>query len=193
MPSTMLVHDTRLEGTAPTWADNIYTVNARTPLAHALGWISQYAGMNGGLSRLVIMCHGLESGLYDKAVCESELGFGLSFCAECLTLDNVARTAVLAGRVQQMIIYACGPARTRAGFQNTAADGQRFCSELAAHSGAVVYAATDTQWYHTVPSTSLIRRMLNIGPQDYIEFGAWEGRVLRFTPDGRISTAAKDV
>jgi hypothetical protein len=35
--------------------------------------------------------------------------------------------------------------------------------------------------------------MLNIGPQNYIEFGAWEGRVLRFTPDGRISTAASGV
>lgn len=68
------------------------------------------------------------------------VGFGLAFCAEHLTLDKVARTAVLNGKVKQMI-----------------ADGQRFCSDLAAHSGAVVYAATDTQWYHQVPSASLIR------------------------------------
>src|SRR5690606_25411450 len=109
------------------------------------------------------------------------------------TLSNVARAAVLRGRVQQMIIYACGPARTRSGFQNTAADGQRFCRELAAHSGAVVYAATDTQWYHRVPSPSLMRRMLSIGLQYYLGLAAWEGRVLRFTPDGRISTAASGV
>lgn len=192
-PSTMLVHDTRLEGTAPPGADNIFIVNERTPLVHAFGWISQYAGSSGGLSRLVVMCHGLESGLYDADLCDSDMGFGLAFCAENLTLSNVARAAVLRGRVQQMVIYACGPARTRSGFQNTAADGQRFCSELAAHSGAVVYAATDTQWYHRVPSPSLIRRMLSIGPQNYIDFGVWEGRVLRFTPDGRISTAASGV
>ena len=193
MPSTMLVHDSRLEGTAPPGADNIYVVNDRTPLVHALGWISQYAGSSGGLSRLVIMCHGLESGLYDADACDTDLGFGLAFCSENLTLANVARTAVLRGRVQDMIIYACGPARTRSGFQNTAADGQRFCSELAGHSGAVVYAATDTQWYHQVPSPSLVRRMLHIGPQNFIEFGAWEGRVLRFTPDGLISMAASGV
>lgn len=195
MSSTMLVHDTRLAGTAPPAAANIYRVNEHTPLVHALGWISQYAGASGGLSRLLIMCHGLESGLYDAGMglCDSDLGFGLAFCAESLTLGNVARAAVLRGRVQQMIVYACGPARTRSGFQNTAADGQRFCSELAGHSGAVVYAATDTQWYHQVPSPSLIRRIFSLGPQDYIDFGEWEGRVLRFTPDGRIATAASAV
>ena len=112
MPSTMLVHDSRLEGTAPPGADNIYVVNEHTPLVHALGWISQYAGASGGLSRLVIMCHGLESGLYDTDVCDTELGFGLAFCAESLTLENVPRTAVLRGRVQQMIIDARGPAGT---------------------------------------------------------------------------------
>lgn len=195
MPATMLVHDTRLPGVAPPGADNVYTVNEQTPVAHALGWIARYAGLSGGLSKLVLMCHGLERTVYDDTTgeCVTEMGYGLAFCRENLRLSNVARAAVLAGCVQQMFIYACGPARTRSGFQNTAGDGRRFCSELAAYTGAVVYAASGTQWYHRVPSPHLLGRVFNVGPHDYIDFGNWEGTVLRFTPDGRIATAAADV
>lgn len=191
MPATMLVHDTRLAGTAPPGADNTYTVNERTSLQHALGWISHYARSNGGLSRLVIMCHGIQSGVYDTSVCDIDLGFGLMFCAENLTLGNVVRTAVLSSNVQQIVLYACGPTRTRPGFHNTGGDGRRFCSELSAHTGAVVYASTEIQWYHRVPPAGLIRRLLKIGPQNYIDFGAWEGAVLRFTPDGQVAVVAR--
>jgi hypothetical protein len=192
MTSTMLVHDTRLAGTAPAMANNTYLVNASTPVDHALGWMSEYARASGGLSRLMIMCHGIASGVHDslQGVSTSDLGFGLAFCKEGLNLQNVSKARVLGGRVQQMIVYACGPARTRAGFQNTSADGRRFCSELAGYSGATVYAATDTQYYTMNRSPSFFRSLFGIGPQDYIDFGEWEGTVLRFTPDGRVSTAS---
>ena len=192
MSSTMLVHDTRLAGTAPAIANNTYLVNSSTSVDHALGWISAYARASGGLSRLMLMCHGIAGGVYDspQGLCTSDLGFGLAFCKEGLSLQNVSKARVLSGRVQQMIVYACGPARTRSGFKSTAADGARFCSELAGHSGATVYAATDTQYYAMNRSPSFFRNLLGIGPQDYIDFGEWEGRVLRFTPDGRVTTAS---
>jgi hypothetical protein len=188
----MLVHDTRLAGTAPAVAANTYKVNASTQLAHAIGWIAEYARRSGGLSRLLFMCHGFESGVHDSLVGEStmDLGFGLAFCNEGLSLATVSRAAPLKDRVEELFLYACGPARTRPGFKNTVADGQRFCSELAAFSGAVVYASDETQWYQMRRSSSAIRSILGIGPQDYIDFGAWEGTVYRFSPDGDITVAS---
>lgn len=52
--TSMLVHDTRLDGTAPHLAPNVYKVNGATPLSNALGWISKYASSQGGLDQLLI-------------------------------------------------------------------------------------------------------------------------------------------
>ena len=188
MPSSMLVHDTRLEGTAPAVAPNTFRVNATTPIADAFGWISTYARRNGGLTDLLIMCHGLAGGVHDTRVglSTTTLGFGLQLCRENLTFANVASTSVLNNLVQVITLYACGPARTRAGFEFTVADGRRFCMELAAYTNAEVVAAVETQWYHRRPPESFFRRLLSIGPQDTIDFGAWEGQVNRFSPDGSV-------
>jgi hypothetical protein len=69
------------------------------------------------------------------------------------------------------------PANTRPGFSNTAADGFRFCSELAAIVQAEVIAAVETQYYQMTGPSNLLRRILNLGPQDTISFGDWEGTV----------------
>jgi hypothetical protein len=73
--------------------------------------------MNKGLTQLSIMCHGYESGVHDGRVgaCAMDLGFGLAFCREGLTLANVEATIPLSGLVDLIILYACGPARTRPG------------------------------------------------------------------------------
>ena len=95
--TSMLVHDTRLEGTAPHLAPNVYRVNGATPLSQALGWISKYASSQDGLDQLLIMCHGLPGAVLDTNTRESavELGFGLQLCRETLTLANVSATNVL--------------------------------------------------------------------------------------------------
>jgi hypothetical protein len=120
-------------GTAPATAPNTYRVDGTTPLRDALGWISSYARMHRGLTQLSIMCHGYEGGLLDGRVGVSamDLGFGLQFCREGLTLSNVNLTAHLDGLVELIVLYACGPARTRPGFAGTSADGREFCRELA--------------------------------------------------------------
>ena len=94
---------------------------------------------------------------------------------------------MLKGLVQTIILYACGPARTRQGFAGTAADGRRFCSELAAYADAELFAPSDTQYYSMNPPNDLLRRIFRIGPQDIIDFGPWEGRLSRFSPDGTIT------
>ncbi|HEY0715123.1 MAG TPA: hypothetical protein VGF45_20755 [Polyangia bacterium] len=189
MPSSMLVHDTRLAGTAPNIAPNTFKVNGNTQLTNALGWIRSYAKSNRGLTRLSIMCHGNTGGLYDNAAGMStfDLGFGLQLCREGLNLSNVHLTGVLEGLVDVIILYACGPAHTRPGFRNTAADGQRLCAEIAGWTNAEVIAAVETQYYNMEAPTGFLRRLFRIGPQDIINFGEWEGTVYRFSPDGSIS------
>lgn len=191
MPSSMVVHDTRLSGTAPAIAPNIYRVNGSTPLRNAINWIATYARMNGGLTQLSIMCHGYESGVHDGRVgaCAMDLGFGLAFCREGLTLANVEATIPLSGLVDLIILYACGPARTRPGFEGTVADGRQFCRELACCTGAEVLAAVETQYYLKEPRSGIINRLFRLGADDTINFGAWEGPLYRFSPDGAVMPA----
>jgi hypothetical protein len=188
MATRMLVHDLRLMGTAPRLAPNIYKVDGNTPLKHALGWIARYSSSQRGLDQLIIMCHGMSGPVEDtiEKVSTFDLGLGLLFCKETLTLLNVSETSVLAGLVGEIILFACGPARTRTGFQNTLIDGTRLCSELAGYTNATVVAATDTQFYTMAPPSNVIYRLFKIGPQDEIDFGAWEGKVMRFSPNGTV-------
>lgn len=185
----MLVHDLRLQGTAPRLAANIYKVDGGTPLSHAIAWIGRYAGTKSGVDQLLIMCHGMSAGVMDTNTNESavELGLGLQFCKENLSLSNVSLTSVWRGLIGEIVLFACGPARTRPGYRNSIIDGSRFCSELAAFADADVVASSETQWYNMLPPTNLLYAMFKIGPQDTIDFGAWEGDVMRFSPSGRIT------
>jgi len=192
MPSSMLVHDTRLAGTAPPIAPNVYRVDETVPLEAALGWISTYARMNRGLGQLLIMCHGFAGSVQDARarISEEELGFGLQFCREGLKLSNVNRTARLKGLVSLIILYACGPARTRPGFEGTRADGRAFCRELAGWTGAEVLAAVDIQYYRKEHRAGIFNRLFRLGPDDTINFGSWEGPLYRFGPDGSVMPTA---
>jgi hypothetical protein len=187
MSSSMLIHDTRVEGTAPGGVPNVFKVNRSVPLDGALGWVAQYARENGGLDRLLILCHGFRGLVNDPFVGMSttDLGFGLALCREGLTFKTVARTARLKGLIRHILIYACGAARTRPGFENTRADGFRLCRELAGFTDASVTAAVETQYYHMGP-VGFFHRVLGVGPQDVIDLGPWEGRLFRFNPDGSV-------
>lgn len=123
--TAMLVHDTRLIGNTPNLAPNVYRVGGTTPLRHAFGWIATYAKSQQGLDRLTIMCHGMAAAFHDGAARESasDLGYRLLFCRERLPLRNINVTAIVRGLVQEIELLACGPARTRPGAENTAADG----------------------------------------------------------------------
>jgi hypothetical protein len=186
MASSMLVHDTRLSGTAPPIAPNIYKVDASVPLRSALHWISTYARANRGLTQLSIMCHGYEGGVSDNraGVSAVDLGFGLQLCREGLTLENIQLTECLDGLIQIIVLYACGPAKTRPGFEGTRADGRQLCRELAACTGAEVIAAVETQYYVKDPRPGILNRLFRIG--DVINFGGWEGELYRFSPDGTV-------
>lgn len=139
-----------------------------------------------------IMCHGYEGAVNDnrQQISTMDLGFGLQFCREGLTLANVEQTERLDGLVELIILYACGPANTRPGLEGTGGDGREFCRELACCTGAEVLAAVETQFYLKEPRAGIIKRLFRIGADDTINFGNWEGQLYRFSPDGTVMPTA---
>jgi len=187
----MLVHDLQLKGRSPSgMAQNTFEVPGAMTTAHVLGWIGTYAQSQNGLNNLFIMCHGYEQGIEDPNALVSTyaLGYGLALGTPGLTFDNVRLTSAWNGNVGIITLFACGPANTRPGYQNTYGDGMRFCGELALISGADVIAAVESQIYYINQSwwDSLV------GNEGVIDFGDWEGTVYRFSSvDGTAEKIAK--
>lgn len=172
MPKRMIVHDTRLEGTAPRIAQNTYKVNGGVEISHCIGWVGQYARQQGGLDELMIMCHGFEGNFSignQMSTLAASGGFGLQLCRQGLKLDSANLCSNWNGFIRKITVYACAPADTGPGNEGTMGDGRRLMGEIALWSGAEVIAARDTQMY----THSWISR---------IDFGEWEGPVYRFDP-----------
>lgn len=170
-----LLHDTRLDGMATVQTGMVFRVNGSSTLPTALGRIVTTAGAGTGrISALWVMAHGLEGGVHDGIVGESTyaLGFGLQLCREGLNFTTVPHMQSLRGLFDQIVLYSCGPANTREGFRNTAADGDRFCREIAGWTETPVIASDTTQIYHMR------------GERKIIDFGQWEGTVYCYGPDG---------
>jgi hypothetical protein len=184
----MLVHDLRLAGKTPdNLAENNYEVDGAVAIKHMIDWIHTYAQSQGGLDNLYIMCHGYEAdwNLGDQTCTNFQVGgFGLALCAEGLDLSNASLTAALKGDIKTITIFACATADVGAGNDSTAADGKRFCGEIALWTGATVIAATQTQFY------SMDKTFWDwiTGNDGKIDFGNWEGPVLSFSPDDGSAT-----
>ncbi len=180
MPS-VLVHDTRLSGYTPTsMADYSFDVDSNSPISGLVQQISSSVAQS--ISRLLIMCHGYEDTSTGNASIPMSLGFGLQLCMEDLTLANAGVMSPLYNCVNDIILYACGPANTAPGAAGTVGDGRRFCSELAAYTNARVYASDTSQTYNNLKydPAKLVCEAIPI------DFGQWEGNVYRFTPDGSV-------
>lgn len=170
MAIRMIWHDTRLLGTPPAIAQNIFDVDATVSIGHGIGWVGAFARSQGGLDELMIMCHGFEGNMDLSAQASTQKtvgGFGLQICKEGLSLYNASLLEQWKGQIQKITVYACAPADTGPGNVGTAGDGLRFMGEMALRTGAVVIAGRDAQTYTYSP----------------INFGAWEGPVYSFSPD----------
>ncbi len=181
MPSSMIVHDMRLNGATPLNYNYVLQVNAKTGIDHVVSTVAQYGRIQ-KLAGLHLFCHGFEADWNLAAqMCmpTAHGGFGLQLCKEGLTLFNVSKTAAWKGLIQQIVLFACAPADTGAGNAGTYGDGKRFCGELALWSNAEVIAARDTQYYDLSKAKYSGGRSV----ANTIDFGAWEGPVYKFTPE----------
>ncbi len=185
MPKRMLVHDARLNGASPSIAQNQYEVGAGDPTDHIIGWIGYYARSQGGIDELIVMCHGyavLADNVAQMTRPDAIGGAGLQLGRDGLTLRNVGLTRNWrkpdgSAAIQKVYLYACG-ASAPSMYNDPFYDGRRFCGEMALHSGAEVYAADVLQWYTT-------------GSTGVIDFGNWEGRVYKYSPDDGQPTQVK--
>jgi len=194
MASSMLIHDRRLAGNPPGHlADNTYSVDDKVPIAHAIGWIAEYARRSGGLTDLYVMCHGYESNAnvgQQMSTNSARGGFGLQLCAEGLSLYNAPLTTAWKDRIRKVTIFSCAAADTASYNVGTAADGMRFCGEIALWSNAEVVAAVETQYYN--PSQRSFWQWLTRSNRGgSIDFGDWEGPVYSFTPSFPQGTLLK--
>ncbi len=177
MPKNMIWHDQRLIGNPPgSMAQNIFSVNNTFELQNAIGWIRTYAQSQGRLDNLFIMCHGFESIVGDDAtqVSEQRGGFGLQICRQNINNTNLSAVAPLSGFIARIVIFACATADTANSLRNSPGDGRLFCREFASYTNATIIASDTPQIYHGASATGIIN------------FGAWEGNVYQFTPDGNV-------
>lgn len=181
MTRSMIVHDMRLAGATPLNYNAVLEVNVSTNIDYVVSRVA-YFGRIQTLTGLHIFCHGYEADWNLSAkMCmpTAHGGFGLQLAKQGLTLFNVSKTAAWKGLVKQIVLFACAPADTGAGNAGTYGDGKRFCGELALWSNAEVIAARDTQYYNRATAKYSGGRSV----ANTIDFGAWEGPVLKFTPE----------
>ncbi len=172
----MLWHDTRVEGESPKLASNTHHSNEDSDIDGSINWVASYAKSQGGLSELIIICHGAYvSANAVRGVTDASApipGFGLVLCKQKLHLGNINKVQVWKPWIQRVTIYACGAARTEPGNEGTWGDGMRLMGEFAIYSGAYVIAPRDPQTYSY--STGWF--------SSAIDFGQWEGPVYAFDP-----------
>ena len=161
----MLIHDKRLAGQSPAIAENQWDIDGSCPIKQVVGWTRAVAKGSGGIKKLIIMAHGYAVG--------GRGGFGIQLGAEGLTLGTVDQFAALSGSIKSIILYSCAVADTSPGSRMTNGDGALLISRLAARTKAYVVASSALQWY--IPGTT---------QSSPINFGAWEGDVYLFGPNG---------
>lgn len=170
------LRDRRLEGGVPSRAKlSIFNTSESTPLANAFASINGVAaGAGGKIHSMFVLCHGY-AGSNDRAGMSMDAGgMGLELGREDVTHTNVAMWSAIAGKVDNIVVYSCGAGDTQPGNEGTTADGRYLMGALAIHTNANVYAADKIQWYGTFNDLANGR----------YDFGAWEGTLFRFPPNG---------
>jgi hypothetical protein len=175
MGNYVALHDRRLRGGVPARPSlTIVNTDGHTPLHNAFSGINAAARSRGEIDTLFILCHGYAGENTRAQMCMDAGGMGLQLGREDVLHGNVAMWRAIAGRVSNIVVYACAAANTERGNEFTTADGRYLMGALALHANAFVYAADRIQWYST----------FNDGSHGRFDFGAWEGTVYQFPPMG---------
>jgi hypothetical protein len=175
MLNYIALRDRRLMGGVPARPHlSIINTDASTPLATVFHKINAVARAAGGVQTMFVLCHGYAGSNDARRVSMDAGGMGLELAKEDVLHSNVALWQAIRGRVFNLVVYACAAADTQPGNEGTDADGRYLMGALAIHTNATVYAADRIQWYGTY----------NNAANGRYDFGAWEGQLWRFPPDG---------
>jgi hypothetical protein len=171
----VILHDQRLDGAVEAGLGRVISVDGTTPLDQAFRNVTSAA--TSSPTELVIACHGFMTHSYDRASnIDLRGGQGLQLCRETLQVGNVWKVEALKGHFSRIWLMACGPAGT------LVHSSRPFCREFAAYSETVVIASDTAQRYH--PGT---HDAANRVSRRVLRFGAWEGNVYEFLPNGDVS------
>jgi hypothetical protein len=172
----IIVHDKRLLGVSPktTGSRVVLDIDENTSLDAVLTLLSFFSSNNKGYGKIMVMAHGFEDAKNKRG------GLGMQLGKENLGVHNVQKWNTLKGKVKEIILYSCAVADVQIGKSNEAVEGNGvyFCSQLAFYSGATVTASMNTQYYDNGEG---------IIWDSEIDFGDWEGIVLVFSPDGKVT------
>jgi hypothetical protein len=171
----IIVHDKRLKGVSPksNGSRAVIQVDENTSLDGVINLLSFFSKYN-SYEKIMIMAHGFEDAKNHRG------GLGMQLGKENLGVHNVQKWNALKGKIKQIILYSCSVADVQVGKHNQTEDGNGiyFCTQLAFYSGATVTAAMQPQYYDTGEG---------IIWDSEIDFGEWEGIVLKFSPDGKVT------
>jgi hypothetical protein len=155
----------------------VITVNEKIRLATAFAKAKNCA--TASTDELVIACHGYMAPYVKQGKWVPKIawrgGYGLEFCQESLTLNNISKVSALNGYFKTIWLMACAPAGK--GSKNS----PLFCRQFAKNANAYVIASDKTQLYQ--PGYSDNARKMSIM---VLQFGKWEGNVYKFWPNGTV-------
>ena len=172
------LRDARLSGGVPTRGNlTVVNTNAATPLSTTFRQIKS-AAHSGKLHTVFILCHGYAGSNQRAMVSMDAGGMGLELGREGVFVSNVALWSAIKDKTANIVIYACAAADTQPGNEMTTADGRYLMGALAITTNASVFAADRIQWYSTYKNLANGR----------FDWGAWEGRLYHFPPDGSPPT-----
>jgi hypothetical protein len=180
----MLVHCASL-GNTPNISNihNSFKVSESHPIEHVWDWVAACSDRNGRIKNLLIACHG---GYADLDNTQGPAGgFGI-LLGTGITKYNVQLTRKLLGRVSNIYMFVCGGGRQipdnlessmsqSSWHPDYANNNRQICMDIAAYSEANVYASSEIQKYG------------NSFWLDRFDFGAWEGKVEKFSPYGGVT------
>ncbi len=196
MSVNVIVHDTRLEGRTPASSSSFvnFDVGEDTPLQDFLNRCRSIAYERSGISTLYIMAHGVEIPFGDHV----GGGYGIMFCQEFIHLDNVEQFALLADKVEHIVLLVCSAAAVSFDISHVDivrpelsrtfhGDGNELCRQMAIYAQAPVTAAREVQAYSSPEHCTTFAGYELFCSSGIIDFGDWEGSVVQYDALGNIT------
>lgn len=196
MSINVIVHDTRLPGRTPLSTSSFanFEVSESTPLSDFFGECETIAEAHGGIATLYIMAHGAEM----EFAGHIGGGYGVMFCREFITLDNVGSFERLADKVEQIVLLVCSAAAVSVDITHVDierpdrsrtfhGDGNELCRQMAINARVPVTAAREVQAYVSDERCITFAGYELLCSSGFIDFGDWEGTVVQYDANGNIT------